>query len=84
MIWRRYFEALGGWAANLGIQLPTVPPHCDQSWHMFYMLTATPGERDALIAHFKRNKILSVFHYLPLHASPMGQKYGGKTWATAR
>ncbi|MEO7716504.1 MAG: dTDP-4-amino-4,6-dideoxygalactose transaminase [Capsulimonas sp.] len=77
LIWQRYFDALGGWASNLGIQLPTVPPYCDQSWHMFYMLTPTPAERDALIALFRQNKILSVFHYLPLHTSTMGRKYGG-------
>jgi dTDP-4-amino-4,6-dideoxygalactose transaminase len=42
------------------------------------MLLPTPGERDALIAYLKEQRILSVFHYLPLHLSDMGRSFGGR------
>ena len=45
---------------------------------MFYMLVPSLEEREALIGHLKSRKILSVFHYLPLHLSEMGRKFGGK------
>jgi dTDP-4-amino-4,6-dideoxygalactose transaminase len=44
---------------------------------MFYMLMGTPEERTSLITHLKENGILSVFHYLPLHLSEMGRRFGG-------
>ena len=46
---------------------------------MYYVLLSSAEQREALIAHLKRFGILSVFHYLPLHLSPMGQRLGGKS-----
>lgn len=77
-IWRRYFECLGAWAAERDVLLPTVPANVEQSYHMFYLLLPSLKVRSALIAHLKQHGILSVFHYLPLHLSAMGQRYGGK------
>lgn len=77
-IWRRYFESLGAWAAERDVLLPTVPENVEQSYHMFYLLLPSLKIRSALIAHLKQHGILSVFHYLPLHLSAMGQRYGGK------
>ncbi len=77
-IWRRYFESLGAWAAERDVLLPTVPANVEQSYHMFYLLLPSLKVRSALIAHLKQHGILSVFHYLPLHLSAMGQRYGGK------
>jgi dTDP-4-amino-4,6-dideoxygalactose transaminase len=45
---------------------------------MFYILLPTLENRQALIAHLKESSILSVFHYLPLHTSEMGRRFGGK------
>jgi dTDP-4-amino-4,6-dideoxygalactose transaminase len=45
---------------------------------MFYILLPTLAQRQSLIEHLKANDILSVFHYLPLHLSDMGVKFGGK------
>jgi dTDP-4-amino-4,6-dideoxygalactose transaminase len=45
---------------------------------MFYLLLPTEAARDRLIAHLKQRRILAVFHYVPLHLSPMGMRYGGK------
>jgi len=77
-IWEYYCEHLQGWAAEQGVQLPMVPPHCEQPYHMFYMLMPSLERRQALIAHLKAHGILSVFHYLPLHLSDMGRRFGGK------
>jgi dTDP-4-amino-4,6-dideoxygalactose transaminase len=77
-IWERYEEALGEWAGEVGAQLPTVPEHCEQSYHMFYVLMPSPEARAALIGHLRDHWILAVFHYLPLHLSDMGQAFGGR------
>jgi dTDP-4-amino-4,6-dideoxygalactose transaminase len=45
---------------------------------MFYILTRSLAYRQALIDHLKQRSILSVFHYLPLHLSSMGQRFAGK------
>jgi dTDP-4-amino-4,6-dideoxygalactose transaminase len=65
------------WAVAWGVRLPVVPADCDQSYHMFYMLLPNETARARLIAHLKERGILSVFHYVPLHLSPMGRSLGG-------
>jgi dTDP-4-amino-4,6-dideoxygalactose transaminase len=77
-IWEYYATHLQGWAAAHEVQLPVVPASCQQPYHMFYLLLPTFQQRQAMIAHLKKRGILSVFHYLPLHLSEMGQKFGGK------
>jgi len=77
-VWDLYATTLRAWAAERGIGLPFVPPHCAQPYHMFYVLLPSLEERQALIAHLKAQGILSVFHYLPLHLSEMGRRFGGK------
>jgi dTDP-4-amino-4,6-dideoxygalactose transaminase len=77
-VWRRYAEGLHEWAGEQGIGLPQVPASCEQSFHMFYVLMPTLESRQALIAHLKSRGILAVFHYVPLHCSPMGQRFGGR------
>ncbi len=77
-IWQYYYCQLKDWAAEHAVRLPTVPAHCEQPYHMFYLLLPSPAQRAALIAHLKSRGILSVFHYLPLHLSPMGRRFGGK------
>jgi dTDP-4-amino-4,6-dideoxygalactose transaminase len=77
-IWEYYHEHLQDWAKDHRVQLPVVPAHCEQPYHMFYLLMPSLEQRQALIAHLKARGILSVFHYLPLHLSDMGQKFGSK------
>ena len=77
-IWKYYDQHLRSWAQERGIGCPTVPAHCEQSYHMYYLLMRSMQQRQALIAHLKSRGILTVFHYLPLHLSTMGQKMGGK------
>jgi dTDP-4-amino-4,6-dideoxygalactose transaminase len=73
-IWERYERELGPWAARLGVRLPVVPAHCDQAYHMFHLLLASEEQRAALIEALEELGILAVFHYLPLHLSPMGER----------
>jgi dTDP-4-amino-4,6-dideoxygalactose transaminase len=77
-IWEYYEAQLDAWAEANQVRLPTVPTHCEQPYHMFYMLLPSLESRQALIAHLKARGIQSVFHYLPLHLSDMGQRFGGK------
>ncbi len=77
-VWEYYARHLQAWAGEQGVRFPVVPEHCDQSYHMFYMLLPSLEKRQALIAHMKAQNILSVFHYLPLHLSQMGRKFGGR------
>jgi dTDP-4-amino-4,6-dideoxygalactose transaminase len=77
-IWHYYEERLRGWARAQGVKLPVVPAHCSQAYHMFYLLLPSFRERQAFIDHLKARGILSVFHYLPLHLSEVGFKFGGR------
>ena len=77
-IWETYYKELSAWAEENNVQMPFVPAHCEQTYHMFYILFPDLEKRQAAIAHLKAHDIHAVFHYLPLHLSPMGEKYGGK------
>jgi len=78
-IWETYYKELEAWAEENQVQMPFVPAHCEQTYHMFYILFPSLEKRQAAIAHLKERGIQAVFHYLPLHLSPMGEKFGGKT-----
>ena len=73
-----YHEHLKTWAASNGVTLPTTPDHCEQPYHLFYLLLPSLEKRQALIAHLRAAGILAVFHYLPLHLSDMGLRFGGR------
>jgi len=77
-LWQRYDAELKAWAAETGTRQPSVPAHCEQAWHMYYLLLPSLEMRQALIAHLKAQGILAVFHYLPLHLSEYAQRWGGK------
>lgn len=77
-IWRRYFQELEDWAAQRDVRLPVVPEHCEHPAHLFYLLFPSRRQCDAMIAFLKERGILAVFHYVPLHMSPMGRRFGGR------
>src|SRR5215216_1362415 len=77
-VWELYQAELRYWADERGVRLPVVPAHCAQPYHMFYLLLPSLEKRQALIDHLKSRGILSVFHYLPLHLSDMGRRFGGR------
>lgn len=74
--WNRYYEELGGLAQVGYIELPHVPKECTHNGHMFYIKAKDLEERTRLISYLKDNDVMSVFHYIPLHSAPAGQKYG--------
>jgi dTDP-4-amino-4,6-dideoxygalactose transaminase len=77
-IWEYYNQHLAEWARKNGVRLPFVPGYSEHRWHMFYMLMPSLETRQALITHLRVRGIHSVFHYLPLHLSEMGRRWGGK------
>ena len=76
--WEYYDACLRKWSDQHGIRCPFVPAHCEQAWHMYYLLLPSLDQRQAFIARLKARGITSVFHYVPLHLSRMGRNYGGK------
>ena len=76
--WEIYARELASWAETNSVHLPIVPAECEQSYHMFYVLMPSFESRQALISHLAGSGILAVFHYLPLHLSPMGLRFGGR------
>ncbi len=76
--WHTYESGLRDWAARHDVRLPFIPDHCEQPYHMFYLLLPNLDLRQRFIAHLREQEIHSVFHYLPLHLSDMGRRYGGQ------
>ncbi|MBY0358804.1 MAG: DegT/DnrJ/EryC1/StrS family aminotransferase [Candidatus Obscuribacterales bacterium] len=77
-LWDKYYLELECWSKQNGIKLPVVPSNCQQSFHMFYLLMPSLEIRSKFIAYLDKLSIGAVFHYIPLHTSPMGESLGGK------
>jgi dTDP-4-amino-4,6-dideoxygalactose transaminase len=76
-LWNYYHVALASWCLNCGVRQPIVPEHCEQAFHMYYLLLPSFAMRKALIAHLKAHGVLAVFHYLPLHLSKYAARWDG-------
>lgn len=74
--WKQYRELLTPLAEEGKIELPFIPQHCTHNAHMFYIKTKDTEERGALIQYLKERGVHAVFHYVPLHSAPAGEKYG--------
>lgn len=74
--WNRYYENLTPLMESGKIELPVVPEGCVHNAHMFYIKAKDVEERTALIDFLKKNDIHSVFHYIPLHTAPAGERFG--------
>lgn len=74
--WEQYYRLLSPLAAEGRIELPVIPEGCVHNAHMFYIKTGDLEERQALIQALREQGILAVFHYIPLHSSPAGRKFG--------
>jgi dTDP-4-amino-4,6-dideoxygalactose transaminase len=74
--WRRYHERIEPLEARGLLRRPIVPADCGQNGHLYYVLLAPGVDRDRVLAEFKRKEIGSLFHYVPLHSSPAGRRYG--------
>ena len=75
-IWNKYKSSLKVLEENNKITLPVIPEECKHNAHIFYFITKSLEERTKLISFLKQNEIQSVFHYIPLHSSPAGIKFG--------
>lgn len=74
--WEQYYRLLSPLATEGRIELPVIPKDCVHNAHMFYIKTGDLEERQALIQALREQGILAVFHYIPLHSSPAGRKFG--------
>ena len=75
-IWNKYKSSLKVLEENNKITLPVIPEECKHNAHIFYFITKSLEERTKLISFLKQNEIQAVFHYIPLHSSPAGIKFG--------
>lgn len=73
-VWNRYYEAFKDLRDK--IELPVVPEDCVHNAHMFYIKCKDLEERTKFISYMKENGIGCVFHYIPLHSSPAGVRFG--------
>jgi dTDP-4-amino-4,6-dideoxygalactose transaminase len=77
-IWERYRDELVEWAAARGVGLPFIPEGSDPAYHLFHLLLPSLDARHAFIAALRDRGVQAIFHYLPLHTSPMGERFGGR------
>jgi dTDP-4-amino-4,6-dideoxygalactose transaminase len=77
-VWEFYWEKLQDWALAHEVRLPYVPTHCEQAYHMFHLRLPSLELRQGLITHLRQRGVEAVFHYLPLHLSDMGRRFGGQ------
>ena len=76
LIWQHYHELLEPLEQKGLLRRPIVPSDCQHNAHMYYVLLAPGIDRQRVIAELKKRDIYSVFHYVPLHSSPAGKRYG--------
>ena len=76
LIWKRYETALRSLQERGLITLPIIPRDCSHNAHMFYLLTRTHRMQNELLVALKGDGIAAVFHYVPLHSSDAGKKFG--------
>jgi len=74
--WNRYYSGLQSLEHAGLASLPVVPAHCKHNGHMFYLKVKDLGERTEILSYLSAKGILSVFHYVPLHSSNAGRKFG--------
>mgnify|MGYP000668023877 FL=1 len=74
--WQKYYDGLKELENRGFIELPKIPNECVQNAHMFYLKVKDLDERTALLDYLKENGINAVFHYVPLHSAPAGEKFG--------
>lgn len=75
-VWNRYDELLRPLEARGLVRRPVVPDGCEHNAHLYYVLLHDDANRDDVLAQLRRDQIGAVFHYVPLHASPAGERFG--------
>ena len=77
-IWNAYYSALKPFEDTGKIQLPVVPEYAEHNAHLFYILFRDEKMRDYIMNYLKQKEIHAVFHYVPLHSSPVGLSLGNR------
>lgn len=75
-IHQRYAEALAPFVNSGVIKMSVIPPGCQSNYHLFYIILASESLRDRVKRELAEKGIASAFHYVPLHSSPMGKRFG--------
>jgi dTDP-4-amino-4,6-dideoxygalactose transaminase len=75
-LFERYQNLLASLESDGFLRLPKVPAECRPSYHLFYVLCRDEQTRDELLDYCHRRRIGACFHYVPLHCSPMGARFG--------
>lgn len=75
-LWERYHAALEPLERAGLIRRPVIPAECGHNAHMYYLLLPTAEGRTRLLKELKQAGIMAIFHYVPLHTAPAGQRYG--------
>ena len=74
--WASYHEAFSPLAEKGFVELPHVPEECEHNGHMYYLKLRDLEERTSFIGFLREHGVNAVFHYVPLHSSPAGQRFG--------
>ena len=75
-VWQRYHERLAPLEQEGLLRRPIVPTECQHNGHLYYVLLSSERDREVVLDHLKTNGINAVFHYIPLHSSPAGLRFG--------
>lgn len=75
-IWNAYHHRLSALEERRALRRPVVPDDCQQNGHMYYVLVSDAEWRSATLRHLAARGVNAVFHYVPLHSSPAGRRYG--------
>jgi dTDP-4-amino-4,6-dideoxygalactose transaminase len=75
-LWQRYHERFERLEASGAFRRPFVPEHCQSNGHIYYVLLPTPAAQASMLASLRKRGIDAVFHYVPLHSSPAGRRFG--------
>ena len=75
-IWSRYHQGFEDLELAGFLKRPVIPPSCDHNGHLYYLVMPNPNARSKLIAELRKREISAPFHYVPLHTSPAGLRFG--------
>jgi len=75
-VWKQYHAAFEDLECEGRLKRPTVPPRCVGNGHLYYVIVPDAATRDRVLATLNAHQINAVFHYVPLHSSPAGRRFG--------
>ena len=82
-LWNCYHTLLQPLEEEGLLKRPVIPERCEHNGHIYYIVLPSEDYRDAIMDHLKQNGIQGIFHYVPLHSSPAGMKFGESHGAPA-